>query len=193
MNNLLPSESSSGCESGWTLYLEESFLSPYPSHSHDFVNYRGKNRDPKDEDEEEDLSMVSDASSGPQIFHENEFYGNADNGFLSHAAIDATLLKNSANKKMKKNRGNRIRKVEEDPSFLDDTASSPIFNFSQSNFKVSNNQASMEGILDFSQGCSATHVEGSSEFHEPFGFFQSSLPGNQLHQSQWFGGKMGMR
>ncbi|XP_057464813.1 protein SOB FIVE-LIKE 5-like [Actinidia eriantha] len=180
MNNLLPSESSSGCESGWTLYLDPSFLSPRPSHSHDFVNYRAKNRVPKDEDEEEDMSMVSDASSGPQIFHENEYYGNA--------AIDATLLKNSVKKKKKsKNKGSRSRKVEEekeDPSLLDDTASSPFFNFSQNNYRVSNNQASMEGILGFSQGCSVTHVEGSSEFHEPFGFFQSSLSGNRLYQNQ---------
>ena len=69
---------------------------------------------------------------GPQIFHENEYYGNAGNGFLVHAAIDATLLKNSVRKKKNKNRGSRSRKVEEekaDPSFLDDTASSSFFNF----------------------------------------------------------------
>ena len=76
--------------------------------------------------------MVSNASSGPQIFHGNEYYGNAGNGFLAHAAIDATLLKNSVRKKKNKNRGSRSRKVEEvktDLSFLDDTTSSPFFNF----------------------------------------------------------------
>ena len=60
---------------------------------------------PKDEDEEEGMSMVSDASSGPQIFHVNEYYGNAINEFLTHAAIDATLLKNRVRKKKNKNRG----------------------------------------------------------------------------------------
>ena len=93
---------------------------------------REKNRVPKDEDEEEGMSMVSDASSASQIFHVNEYYSNAVNGFLAHAAIDATLLKNSVRKKKNKNRGSRSRKVEEvktDLSFLDDTTSSPFFNF----------------------------------------------------------------
>ncbi|KAA8543398.1 hypothetical protein F0562_021107 [Nyssa sinensis] len=30
---------------------------------------------------------------------------------------------------------------------------------------------------------------GRSAFHDHFGFYQSSLSGNQLQQNQWFGGK----
>ncbi|XP_057488877.1 protein SOB FIVE-LIKE 5-like [Actinidia eriantha] len=169
-NDMLHSECSSGCESGWTLYLEQSFLSPYPSES---GCYSEENRPVKDEDEEEDLSMISDASSGPPIYHEDhQYFDNAE----------ATLEKNREI--------NRGRKAQEQASFLDDTASSPIFDFSQKNITVTNHQASMEeNILDFSEGCSPTHFGGSSEFHEPFGFFQSSICETQLHQNQWFGGK----
>ncbi|XP_028066469.1 uncharacterized protein LOC114269359 isoform X1 [Camellia sinensis] len=207
MNDMLASECSSGCESGWTLLLEHSFLSPpYPSHgggAHELVDGRSVHTH-SDENEEEDLSMVSDASSGPPVFHEDEYYGNADNGFFYHPPIEPTLPNNSG--KRKKIKENRRRNDEEHPSFLDDTASSPIFNLSsQKNFTLTtatnnnNNKASsMEKILEFSEGCSATHFEiillqGRSAFHEPFGFFQSPLSANQLQQNQWFGGKMGMR
>ncbi|KAI8547001.1 hypothetical protein RHMOL_Rhmol07G0162700 [Rhododendron molle] len=46
-----------------------------------------------EDEEEEDLSMVLDASSGPWIFHE-ECFGNAGYGFFCHAALDAALPKN---------------------------------------------------------------------------------------------------
>ncbi|KAF5937050.1 hypothetical protein HYC85_024556 [Camellia sinensis] len=170
MNDMLASECSSGCESGWTLLLEHSFLSPpYPSHgggAHELVDGRSVHTH-SDENEEEDLSMVSDASSGPPVFHEDEYYGNADNGFFYHPPIEPTLPNNSG--KRKKIKENRRRNDEEHPSFLDDTASSPIFNLSsQKNFTLTttttnnnnNNKASsMEKILEFSEGCSATHFE----------------------------------
>ncbi|CAL5379125.1 unnamed protein product [Camellia sinensis] len=164
---MLPSsECSSGCESGWTLYLEHSFLSSYPSNrnNNEFVDGKGiyskGKRSLKNEYEEEDLSMVSDASSGPQIFHEDEYYGNGSNGCLNNAPIDATLRKKSG--KRKKNRENPSRKVQEHPSFLDDTASSTVFNFSQRNFTLTNNQASKENMSSsgFSQEGSATHFGG---------------------------------
>lgn len=129
MDDMLDSECSSGCESGWTLYLEHSFLSPHPSKRMK-TEKQSASEDEEGEEEEEDSSMVSDASSGPRIFHEEECFGNAGNGFFCRAAVDAALLKNGG--KGEKNRGNRRREVEEDdPSFLDDTASSPICNFSQ--------------------------------------------------------------
>ncbi|GFY90061.1 hypothetical protein Acr_07g0002580 [Actinidia rufa] len=158
-------ECSSGCESGWTLYLEQSFLSPYPSER---VFYSEEKRPVKDEHEEEDLSMVSDASSGPPIFHEDQYFDNAGNGCLFQAPIDATLEKNRGKKK-KNRETNPRQKAQEQTSFLDDTASSPIFNFSQRNFTVTNHQASMEeNILDFSEGCSATHFEVFGLFRARF-------------------------
>ncbi|XP_059651078.1 protein SOB FIVE-LIKE 5-like [Cornus florida] len=167
MNGVLGhSECNSGCESGWTLYLEHSCIHPYTSHSrgNEFVNERGvytreeKRYKGEDEDEEEDLSMVSDASSGPPHFHEEEDYRGVEGDNIG---------------KRQKNIGKR-QKIKEHPSFLDDTASSPIFNLSSNNFTVTNNQASMDSILDFSQGYSATHFEDRSAFHGHFGFFQPS-------------------
>ncbi|KAK2974465.1 hypothetical protein RJ640_018630, partial [Escallonia rubra] len=172
MEDLLGSECSSGCESGWTLYLEQSYLSPFPSPGEDkFVEAKGvfisEGNRGKYEEEEEDLSMVSDASSGPPHFQEDEeYYGNVtDNGcFFYHAPVDATLQHNGG--KRQKVKENRRRKVQEQLSLLDDTASSPLFNFSKSS------QASMEDILDYSQGYSTTHFQGKSAFQEPYNFLQ---------------------
>ncbi|XP_052206275.1 protein SOB FIVE-LIKE 5-like [Diospyros lotus] len=197
------SQCSSGCESGWTLYLEHSLLSPYPNSNHHFLHdgdadadaravYSNNNKE-EEGVEEEDLSMVSDASSGPPIFQEDEYFRNADTGFLRRPPVCAAFPKSSGKKNKKSVRGSGSVKVQENaPSCLDDTASSPIFDFSQSNFTLTNNQASMEGVLGFSQVCSGTHFEGRSTFHEPFGFFQTSPSGNHLQQNQWYGGKMGM-
>ncbi|KAL6969350.1 hypothetical protein U1Q18_029066 [Sarracenia purpurea var. burkii] len=88
MNDPSVSECSSGCESGWTIYFEQSFHPPYPSHptsnftDRSGIYSQGKKRAPKldddeEQDEEEDLSMVSDASSGLPILREDEHYGNA--------------------------------------------------------------------------------------------------------------------
>ncbi|KAI8547018.1 hypothetical protein RHMOL_Rhmol07G0163500 [Rhododendron molle] len=87
MDDMLDSECSSGCESGWTLYLENSFLSPYP-----LKRRKTEKQSVSEDEEEEELSMVSDVSSGPLIFHE-ECFGNAGYGFFCHAALDVALLK----------------------------------------------------------------------------------------------------
>ena len=130
---MLASECSSGCESGWTLYLDHSFLSSHRGNG--FVDgevKRGKHEVEEEEEEEveeEDLSMVSDASSGPPHFQEDEGYCNDDNGCFYPPSMAATLVKH--NGKRQKVRTHRGRVEQEDPSFLDDTASSPIFNFSK--------------------------------------------------------------
>ncbi|XP_059644278.1 protein SOB FIVE-LIKE 5-like [Cornus florida] len=187
---VLDSECNSGCESGWTLYLEHSFLSSHKANNGSYVNHEEKKAAKDEEDEEEDLSMVSDASSGPPHFHEEGDYGSYYNGcFNYNAPIDhVTLPKNSGRIRQKIVKEDRRRKAhdQEQPSFLDDTASSPIFNLSNNNFTLNNNQAPMENILEFSQGHSATHFEGRSAFQGHFGFFQS---GNQQQQNQWFEGK----
>lgn len=192
MSNCLASECSDDCESGWTLYLEQSFLPhPNPKHSDNSTGFvdakstgfcrKGKNtkEDCEEEDEgeeEEDLSMVSDASSGPPHFHEDESHFNHDNGFFYPSPKDTTLLNNGANYSQKKKEHRRHKQDQQMPSFLDDTASSPAFNFSmQNNSALSNNQASMESVLDYSQGFSATHFQGRSEkswLHTPFSIWK---------------------
>ncbi|KAI4339812.1 hypothetical protein MLD38_024712 [Melastoma candidum] len=67
--SLSASDGTKGCESGWTVYLNESWsLSPEEWHSsagrgytREDDSYRGRTKD----EEGENLSMVSDASSGP--------------------------------------------------------------------------------------------------------------------------------
>ncbi|KAJ7946177.1 Angiogenin-2 like [Quillaja saponaria] len=181
--NLLASECSSGCESGWTLYLEQSFLKPNVSASHSdtgFCEEHKEKRGKYEEEEEEDLSMVSDASSGPPHFHDDYDYFNDQNGCSCSASKISTLEKRGKKKqKVKENQSNEDQHL---PSFLDDTASSPVFNFSMTNFSI-DQQASMESVLDFSQGFSATYFEGRSAFHDHFGFLQPSISENNFQKN----------
>ncbi|KAG5020320.1 hypothetical protein JHK87_016175 [Glycine soja] len=65
------SQYNSAGESGWTHYLD------YSSLSESYFQMRGGIEDhgakgARVEEEEEDLSMISDASSGPQHYHEDD-------------------------------------------------------------------------------------------------------------------------
>ncbi|RDX78720.1 hypothetical protein CR513_40952, partial [Mucuna pruriens] len=202
--NTFDSECSSGCESGWTLYLEHSFLDQNAS-SHrggtEGFNYEEEHKGKrfKDEDSgEEDLSMVSDASSGPP-HHEAYFNEQVNNGCF-YSASKAVKLAKSDTKRLK------VQENQHLPSFLHDTASSPVFDFStnvfvcyswfltkfQNNVNGANQQTSTGSVLDYSQGFSATYFEGRSSFQEEhFGFLQSE---NELEGNKWYGGKgMGIR
>lgn len=129
------SECSSGCESGWTLYLDNSLVSPCDNENGFAGNGKCGFGDEKRtvEEEEEDMSMVSDASSGPPHFPEEEDYGNDNGKCFYHAPIDATLCKNRA-KKQKSRENKRRNEVQEKSSLLDDTASSPVFNLPSVSF-----------------------------------------------------------
>ncbi|MCD7451135.1 hypothetical protein HAX54_009747 [Datura stramonium] len=176
------SECSSGCESGWTLYLENSFLTSCKGNNFEAEkSLKQKQEEDEEEEEEEDLSMVSDASSGPPNFHQEEEYGhNNMNGCHYYAPI-SNPKSNSKRQKAKE------KKQQKQLSVLDDTASSPIFDFSNNDFNINKNTKSVENVLDFSQGYSATHFQGRSAYQEHYGYFQSSLlPGKNLQENQWF-------
>ncbi|GMJ00581.1 hypothetical protein like AT4G33800 [Hibiscus trionum] len=170
--NVLSCERSSGCESGWTTYLEQSFSSD--------VSF-GKNS--KQEllpvPDEEDLSMLSDASSGPPHFYEDD-----DNQHRYTVPKVATLNKNVGKRHKNKQRSRQTVDHQQLPSLLDDTASSPLINFSKTN-----THASMEESgFHYPQGFSATHfqVQGGPALHDHFGFLQPSQSGNHLQGHQWF-------
>jgi hypothetical protein len=116
-------ESSSGCQSGWTLYFDDqSYIAPAslsPRYSKDIVNRIELSRDRESEEEEEEgLSMVSDASSGPPHFDTEE--QNSERGTL--------LLLSECRKKRKVD---LLSDTKRDLcSSLDDTASSPMLNYS---------------------------------------------------------------
>ncbi|KAJ8773299.1 hypothetical protein K2173_028476 [Erythroxylum novogranatense] len=134
---------SSGCESGWTSYLDQSSISK--NQFQGIGGYNGGRDHAKLEDEEEDLSMVSDASSGPPHYCEDDEY-------RFH--------------KSTKQRKNKDHVRSHQQQCLDDTASSPVLNK-----KVTKNE---EHSLEYSQGFSATHCKGKSSLKKQFGFFQSS-------------------
>jgi len=123
--NALASQCSSGCESGWTLYLEHSFQLNHNAFSHASSQFIGEDNDQykdkkakKEEAEEEDLSMVSDASSGPPHLPDAQ-----DNASFYSASNSAKLGKRSRKRQ-------KVKQYQHLPSFLDDTASSLVFDFS---------------------------------------------------------------
>ncbi|KAI7738080.1 hypothetical protein M8C21_010292 [Ambrosia artemisiifolia] len=157
---------SSGCESGWTLYLE---------HSH-------KNEEEKEE--EDDMSMVSDASSGPQQHfpaEQEDEYNNSNN--YNYNGGSACNYTNGKRQKIPK-QSKKTTPAPPLPPFLDDTASSPLFNLSNINNLTLPTNASNEIIADYSQGYSTTYFKGKSAFEEHLGFFPS-VTGAQLQQNQW--------
>nr|GMD96405.1 uncharacterized protein LOC109152693 [Ipomoea batatas] len=97
--NLSGSECSSGCQSGWTTYFDQK------SNSEDQYNSRFLGEDQRGKmgfcsEEDEDLSMVSDASSGPPHFRGKQ-----------------------------KRKSTEIWGDKEQRCYLDDTASSPALSF----------------------------------------------------------------
>ncbi|XP_074369180.1 protein SOB FIVE-LIKE 5-like [Apium graveolens] len=134
-------ECSSGCESGWTAYLDQSSNSTYDK----YKSERTKRVTLQDEDE--DLSMVSDASSWPR--HDKQ-------GKIK-----------KRNTKITENKGKFI-----EDCCLDDTASSPVLSFSKKKMALSTNQASYE---QETQGFSTTHYKGKSSLNQHLGFRKSSF------------------
>ncbi|KAL2318432.1 hypothetical protein Fmac_032308 [Flemingia macrophylla] len=120
------SQYSSASESGWTHYLDQSSLSEnYFQKRGGIAEYEGKGA--RMEESEEDLSMVSDASSGPPHF-DNQCY--CKNWY---PCISSTTKEHQKKKKTKE----YGRSKQSSP--LDDTASSPVFNCSKDGHKVNVN------------------------------------------------------
>ncbi|XP_051150993.1 protein SOB FIVE-LIKE 5-like [Andrographis paniculata] len=170
--NLSGSECSSGCESGWTRYLNHfsNCGDPYNnnnSRSRGFVDEKGVYID-DDYDDDEDLSMVSDASSGPpppQQFQE----------YLHHnqdCAFENQKMKNKQEKMSRTKEGLIKCKKRQSLSCLDDdTASSPICQLSQGNV------AHQDHLSSFSQVFSSAHVEDDCITKNQFGFFKVTAKG----------------
>ncbi|KAL3843842.1 hypothetical protein ACJIZ3_001245 [Penstemon smallii] len=183
-------ECSSGCESGWTLYLEDHSSIDFvdarkrinPSFSIKLKRSKQETEETEDEEEEEeeDLSMVSDASSGPPHFQQDN--NNNNNGCFYNFNIDPSLSINSLNRQKKIKEKNPTRQVKDRSSLLDDTASSPLFDFSSKSYTMTRSQHSVGN--EYSQGYSSTQFEVRPQYQEQYDFFQSSLSEDQLHQNQ---------
>lgn len=125
----LASECSSGCESGWTLYLDRS-LNTSQSHTPSLGCYeetKHKKAQNIEDSDEEDLSMVSDASSGPPHlpYDDDVYFNEKDNVVKKHK-------KGTKKQKVRENKQHAIAVEDQQhlPSFLHDTASSHVFDFS---------------------------------------------------------------
>lgn len=151
------SQCGSGCESGWTLYLDHSSFSESRWRSFDEQKYgeKGSRFEFKEEDEE-DLSMISDASSGPRHYY-GDYEGCLEgNGYFFPNPSASQLTKESKSKK-------KIREIQQH-SYLDDTASSPV-----SLQKNLQNEASVDVFN------SAIQNKGKSGIKKNLGFRQTSF------------------
>ncbi|TYI92960.1 hypothetical protein E1A91_D02G105400v1 [Gossypium mustelinum] len=180
--NLSASQCGSGCESGWTFYLGQSSYSQtrcqnFGGNFDEVYGVKGARFGV--EDEEEGLSMLSDASSGPRHYYCQDYVECLDENrsFCSHPVNPEPANKTSKNKKkMKEHCSNN-----QQHSYLDDTASSPVTSFSEKNI---NKDSSME-LLDFSQGFSGTHFKGkSSSFQKKLGFLKTGKAGSKNLQGR---------
>lgn len=118
-------EYSSGCESGWTMYLNQSYCSRSFSLSDKKVGFGWEGSG----EEEEDMSMLSDASSGPPLVHEDYRFcqGKSVFGSASSAAFAREGDYNSRSRRSPR------KEKEECLQWTDDTASSHAYSFSKTN------------------------------------------------------------
>ncbi|KAK7311386.1 hypothetical protein RJT34_09499 [Clitoria ternatea] len=173
------SQYNSDSESGWTHYLDQSYLSENCFHRKgEIVHYEGKGATM--EEEEEDLSMVSDASSGPPHYHEEDDHPyNCVNWCPSTSQYTKELGNNK-----KKNKVKEYGKNQQPSPSLDDTASSPDLNFAKARQKANKKMSfagsgAVENALDFSPCLSATKIKRKSKFQKQMSFFERSLGGKQ--------------
>ncbi|CAJ2630407.1 unnamed protein product [Trifolium pratense] len=185
------SECSSGCESGWTLYLEHSYGDT--KYIGGTEGYYGKHKDKRVTNEYsegvEDLSMVSDASSGPPHLP----YDDDDAYFNEKHNVVKQNKSGSKKQKVRENKQHLVQDQQNLPSFLHDTASSHVFDFSTNNVGGTNQQNYTGNMVDYSQGFSASnYFEGKSSYQdEQFGFLQPSISQNELQDNnRWYGGKL---
>ncbi|XP_057527466.1 protein SOB FIVE-LIKE 5-like [Amaranthus tricolor] len=196
------SECSSGCESGWTLYLEHSNNTSFGNHYchkqrkingfhgnyHEKDQYGMNNNgvfydyNDGDDQQEEDLSMVSDASSGPPHFDHHDHIDDEDE---DQQEVLGYGRNNKQNIKLASGQHQYYDYKAQDFS-LDDTASSHIFTSKKNGEKKG---SSLKRVTDYgSQGLSATHFHqgrSTNNFQEHYGFVQPPLSTKQFRQNQY--------
>lgn len=176
--NISASEYSNGCASGWTMYLDPfSSSADQCNRTMPFNDYSpGKGAYLNEDEEDEDLSMLSDASSGPPHIHQDE---DSSEETRYASSISVSEPKKSKHKKKPKQQREKQQNLH-----LDDTASSPVLSFSKASHRTlfENNAAHnyddddlMEHHSCLSQGFSATHFKGKSVLSKHFGFFKPSI------------------
>ncbi|KAL3840497.1 hypothetical protein ACJIZ3_025088 [Penstemon smallii] len=167
--NVSTSECSSGCESGWTMYLDHFSNSNDYYNRGDFVkstyNEYGRKEEEDDDDDDEDLSMVSDASSGPPHNHEYQKQSSETQYFYGGNA--SSFSQGKMKKKLNNKTKDQMVYCKEQNMCLDDTASSPFYHYSKDNVAPPDNHYSMENVQ--------CEVESKTKKH--LSFFKSSSKG----------------
>lgn len=185
--NTSTSEYSSGCESGWTMYLDQNSNSTDPysrGYAYDQYEEKGAYAYTIHEEDDEDLSMVSDASSGPphyRHYDNSQYYG----GYVSE---DKTK---SMTKTKTKTKSSSRKEPKQQSLCLDDTASSSIFHFSQVNSLVRERDRNMLIFFYFYYLCKifavATHRSACIDYfdcnHLFIIGFQDNVPHSDNHNS----------
>ncbi|MQL82769.1 hypothetical protein Taro_015231 [Colocasia esculenta] len=163
------SECSSGCDSGWTMYLAaghscEDAAAATPRRAGE--GPRGE----EDDDDDESLSMASDASSGPpHALDGSHDYNGRSYSASSPPSIGAAPRSNAGKRRRAEKQQLRMQEQASGYDCLDDTASSPFFiGLAKESFDLSNgdscsrsgsSRASLEEAPEFSCGFSETHLK----------------------------------
>ncbi|GAA0164299.1 hypothetical protein LIER_19969 [Lithospermum erythrorhizon] len=161
MNYMFAIKEYSSSSSGWTSYIEDNSNISHHHYTSNNINGDQKTKR-KEENEEEDLSMISDAFSGPPHVNQDEHFSSIHSDVVTG---ETALPEKSSVIKRERRRGTPSSKqYQEQPSLLDDTASSPFFNISTTDRLAGIEGSSrQQNILDFSQGYSTNnHFQGAS-------------------------------
>ncbi|XP_030528510.1 protein SOB FIVE-LIKE 5-like [Rhodamnia argentea] len=133
--NSSTSQSSGDCESGWTLALEQ-----WQGEVHKNYTYTRSGRAKSEEGGEEDLSMVSDASSGPPFHEAKEDLCNENE--RSSSGPGPQKLGVGGGKKKKAAKGKEHRREEERQHLCyKDTATSIPISFTKKKYSPTDNDA----------------------------------------------------
>ncbi|KAI0516469.1 hypothetical protein KFK09_009144 [Dendrobium nobile] len=172
------SECCSGCQSGWTLYLDQSQSQERLTRSFQLRtdDCDCSEEEEEEEEEEEDLSMLSDASSGPPHVHEEEDNISSGccedgNGCLCNATF--LPLTTVARNRIKRRRAEEEQQGKRD-SFLDDTASSTLSTFSKATTTSSCGRKKLLMEDDHSCCFSTTHFTGKTALPKHLAYLHSS-------------------
>lgn len=155
------------------------YLDPFSSSTDQCNRSMPLNRDSRhkqayanEDEEDEDLSMLSDASSGPPHFHQGKDSSEETRG--------SERKKSKHRKKVKEN------KRKQQSFHLDDTASSPVLGYSkashttfsfENNIVHNNDKFMMEDDSGLSKVFSTTDFQGKSALRNHFGYFKPSMTG----------------
>ncbi|KAL3505113.1 hypothetical protein ACH5RR_034954 [Cinchona calisaya] len=171
--NISTSEYSSGCASGWTMYLDPFSSSADQCNRSMSFHDNGRNKKVYMNEDEE---MLSDASSGPPHSHQDQ--DSSEETRYNNTISGSEPKRGKHRKKVKEHR----RKQKN--FHLDDTASSPVLSFSKASHKTflfenniihNNDKYSMEHDSGLSQGFSATDFQGKSVLRKHLGFLKTSM------------------